>query len=185
MGFGLLPSVWTFALNDERQRLVGQVSFSVSNGLCLSPAHVAMAQEWDKERTWNNESWSCSPAPYTSGGNQGNDGRAPAASDRFHVAFRSHRNDEVGRLGFALIDALGIIAARRGLCCVQYLHAVVLQAALAEARKSPAERGDGWARDGVSSRSSSPCAAAVMSRKRCNGMLQLVFFAMAYRPRRI
>jgi hypothetical protein len=33
---------------------------------------------------------------------------------------------------------LGIIAARRGLCRVQYLHADVLQAALAGARKSPA-----------------------------------------------
>lgn len=183
VSFGLFAPMWTFARNDERQRL-GQVSFSVSNGLCLCPVHVAMAQQWDKERTWNNESWSCAPSPHTSGGNQGNDRRAPAASRRLQVAFRSHRNNEVGRLGFALIDALGIIAARRGLCRVQYLHAVVLQAALAEARKSPAERGDGWVRNGVSSRSSS-CAAAVVSRKRCNGMLQLMFFTIVYRPRRI
>jgi hypothetical protein len=49
----------------------------------------------------------------------------------------THRNGEVG-WRFALVDALGIIAARRGLCRVQYLHADVLQAALAEARKSPA-----------------------------------------------
>lgn len=48
----------------------------------------------------------------------------------------THRNEEVA-WGFALVDALGIIAAPRGLCRVQYLHADVLQAALAEARKSP------------------------------------------------
>jgi hypothetical protein len=44
----------------------------------------------------------------------------------------SHRNEV--RFALALVDALGIIAARRGLCRVQYLHAIVLQAALAEAR---------------------------------------------------
>jgi hypothetical protein len=48
----------------------------------------------------------------------------------------THRNEErAWRL--ALVDALGIIAAARGLCRVQYLHADVLQAALAEARKRP------------------------------------------------
>ena len=76
----------------------------------------------------------------------------------------------------ALVDALGITAGRRGLCRVQYLHAVVLQAARAGVSGSPAraqraggERGRGRARASGWARGQRAAASGNASRL-CDGM---------------
>jgi len=55
-------------------------------------------------------------------------------SVRPRVAFRTPRSLLIA---LALVHALGVIAAHRGLCRVQYLRAAVSVAALAEAASAP------------------------------------------------